>query len=94
MRILQLYKMILHDERKKSSYSFLRSLVKGQDHSFFKVLTGVFCTVGGTLVSQSFDRVIIDHRLGRLIFCQGWAEYWFLLVGLYKVHLAYRVVNA
>jgi hypothetical protein len=28
----------------------LRSLVKGQDHSFFKDLTGVFCTVGGTLV--------------------------------------------
>jgi hypothetical protein len=37
--------------REKSSYSFLRSLVKGQDHSFFKDLTGsVFCTVGGTLV--------------------------------------------
>jgi hypothetical protein len=29
---------------------FLRSLVKGQDHSFFKNLTGVFCTGGGTLV--------------------------------------------
>jgi hypothetical protein len=41
-----------HDEREKkiSSYSFLRSLVKGQHHSFFKDLTGVFCTVGGTLV--------------------------------------------
>jgi hypothetical protein len=36
--------------REKSSYSFLRSLVKGQGHSFFKDLTGVFCTVGGTLV--------------------------------------------
>jgi hypothetical protein len=36
--------------REKFSYSFLRSLVKGQDHSFFKNLTGVFCTVGGTLV--------------------------------------------
>jgi hypothetical protein len=36
--------------RKKSSYSFLRSLVKGQDLSFFKNLTGVFCTVGGSLV--------------------------------------------
>jgi hypothetical protein len=35
----------------KSSYSFLRSLVKGQDHSFFKDLTGVFCTDGGTLVA-------------------------------------------
>ena len=33
----------------KSPYSFLRSLVKGQDHSFFKLLTGVFCTVDGTL---------------------------------------------
>jgi hypothetical protein len=36
--------------REKCSYSFLRSLVKGQDHSFFKNLTGVFCAVGGTLV--------------------------------------------
>jgi hypothetical protein len=34
----------------KISDSFLRSLVKGQDHSFFKDFTGVFCTVGGTLV--------------------------------------------
>jgi hypothetical protein len=49
MRILQLNTMIHHDE-KKSSYSFLISLVKGQDHGFFKDLTGVFCTVGGTLV--------------------------------------------
>jgi hypothetical protein len=39
--------------RGKSSYSFLRSLVKGQDHSFFKDLTGVFSTVGGTLVDWS-----------------------------------------
>jgi hypothetical protein len=37
--------------REKSSYSFLRSLVERQDHSFFKDLTGVLCTVGGTLVS-------------------------------------------
>jgi hypothetical protein len=51
MRILQLNIIILHDER-KSSYSFLRSLVKGQDHSFFKDLRGVFCTVGGTLVKK------------------------------------------
>jgi hypothetical protein len=36
--------------RGKSSYSFLRSLVKGQDHSFFKDLMGIFCTIGGTLV--------------------------------------------
>jgi hypothetical protein len=36
--------------REKSSHCFLRSLVKGQDHSFFKDLMGVFCTVGGTLV--------------------------------------------
>jgi hypothetical protein len=37
--------------KEKSSYSFSRSLFKGQDHSFFKDLTGVFCTVGGTLVT-------------------------------------------
>jgi hypothetical protein len=36
--------------REKSSCSFLRSLVKDQDHSFFKDLAGVFCTVAGTLV--------------------------------------------
>jgi hypothetical protein len=48
MRILQLNTMILHDERKKFLF-FLRSIVKGQDHSFFKDLMGVFCTVGGTL---------------------------------------------
>jgi hypothetical protein len=47
MRILQLNAIILHDERKKVPR---RSLVKGQDHSFFKDFTGVFCTVGGTLV--------------------------------------------
>jgi hypothetical protein len=35
--------------REESAYSFLKSLVKGQDHSFFKDLMGVFCTVGGTL---------------------------------------------
>jgi hypothetical protein len=39
--------------REKISYSFSRSLVKGQDHNFFKDLTGVFCTVGGTLVHMS-----------------------------------------
>jgi hypothetical protein len=43
--------MILHDERKKFLF-FLRSLVKAQNHSFFKDLTGVFCTVGGTLVEK------------------------------------------
>jgi hypothetical protein len=48
--ILQFNTMILHDKRKKSLYSFLRSLVKGQDHSFFKDLTGLFCIVGCTLV--------------------------------------------
>jgi hypothetical protein len=42
--------------REKSSYSFLRPLVKGQDHSFFKDLTGVFCTVGGTLVTFDMGR--------------------------------------
>jgi hypothetical protein len=44
--------MILHDERKKVPIFILRSLAKGQDHSFFKDLTGVFCTVGGTLVCK------------------------------------------
>jgi hypothetical protein len=47
--ILQFNTMILHDERKMFLF-FLRSLVKGQDHSFFIDLTGVFCTIGGTLV--------------------------------------------
>ena len=42
----------------KSPYSFLRLLVKGQDHSFFKLLTGVFCTVGGTLVTGYLLRAI------------------------------------
>jgi hypothetical protein len=43
MGILQLKTMILHDEiKKKSSYSFLRSLAKGQDHSFFKDLWAYF----------------------------------------------------
>jgi hypothetical protein len=41
--------------REKCSYSFLRLLVKGQDHSFFKNLTGIFCTVGGTLVKNLFQ---------------------------------------
>jgi hypothetical protein len=40
--------------REKLSYYFLRSLVKDQDNSFFKDLTGVFCTVGGTLVFWGF----------------------------------------
>jgi hypothetical protein len=48
MRILQLNVMILRNERKFPL--LLRSVVKGQDHSFFKDLTGGFCTVGGTLV--------------------------------------------
>jgi hypothetical protein len=53
--------------REKSSYSFLRSLVKGQDHSFFKDLTGVFCTVGGTLVdSFAVYTFISDFQLFRL----------------------------
>jgi hypothetical protein len=47
--------------REKSSYSFLMSLVKGQDHSFFKDLTGVFCTIGGTLVS--FESHFFAHLL-------------------------------
>jgi hypothetical protein len=52
--------------RENSSYSFLRSLVEGQDHSFFKDLTGVFCTVGGTLVLTFSDRVFILHLLQAL----------------------------
>jgi hypothetical protein len=44
--------------REKCSYSFLRSLVKGQDRSFFKDLTGVFCTIGGTLVRKKMDTFI------------------------------------
>jgi hypothetical protein len=47
MRILRFFMM-----RKKKFLFFLRSLVKGQAHSFFKDLMGVFCTVGGTLVSH------------------------------------------
>jgi hypothetical protein len=52
MRILQRNTMILHDERKKFLFFFLKiiELVKGQDHSFFKDLTGVFCNVAGPLV--------------------------------------------
>jgi hypothetical protein len=42
---------------------FLRSLVKGQDHSFFKNLTGVFCTVGGTLVSVCNMHHIADFKM-------------------------------
>jgi hypothetical protein len=41
----------------KRPYSFLRLLVKGQDHSFFKNLTGVFCTVGGTLVIAELNHM-------------------------------------
>jgi hypothetical protein len=41
--------------REKSSYSILRSLVKGQHHNFFKEFMGVFCTVGGTLVTVSSE---------------------------------------
>jgi hypothetical protein len=49
MKIFQLNTMILHDERKKFLF-FFKSLVKGQDRSFFKDFTGVFCVVGSTLV--------------------------------------------
>jgi hypothetical protein len=41
--------------REKKFLFFLRSLVKGQNHSFFKDLTGVLCTVGGTLVPVSSE---------------------------------------
>jgi hypothetical protein len=47
MRILQINTMILLNERKKFLF-FLK--VISQDHSFFRDLTGIFCTVGGTLV--------------------------------------------
>jgi hypothetical protein len=47
----------------KSPYSFLRSLVKGQDDSFFKNLTGVFCTVGGTLVWNIFAPITLKFGL-------------------------------
>jgi hypothetical protein len=53
----------------KSSDSFLRSLVKGQDHSFFKDLTGVFCTVGGTLVHLYGDFTITSKGLQNLGLC-------------------------
>jgi hypothetical protein len=46
--------------REKSSYSFLRSLVKGQDHSFFKDLTGVFCTVGVAVELQPYGSKNLD----------------------------------
>jgi hypothetical protein len=42
----------------KSPFSLLRSLIKGQDDSFFKNLTGVFCTVGGTLVSKGELKIL------------------------------------
>jgi hypothetical protein len=48
--------------RGKSSYSFLSSLVKGQDYSF-KDLMGVFCTVGGTLVLFSATGITRSHTL-------------------------------
>jgi hypothetical protein len=58
--------------REKSSYSFLRSLVKGQDHSFFKDLTGVFCTVGGTLVAFEMGITAgVTVRQGMLILFLG-----------------------
>jgi hypothetical protein len=48
--------------REKSSYSFLRSLAKGKDHSFFKDLTGVFCTIGRTLVYVSVTKLIVQKH--------------------------------
>jgi hypothetical protein len=65
MMILQLKTMIL-DER-TSSYSFLRLLVKGQDHSFFKDLTGVICTVDGTLVKQVPKHLATGLYISQLI---------------------------
>jgi hypothetical protein len=51
--------------REKSSYSFLRTLVKGQDYK--KDLTGIFCTVGGTLVTsvyigKNFLNLLQNHQ--------------------------------
>jgi hypothetical protein len=57
--------------REKSSYCFLRSLVRGQDHSFFKDLTGVFCTVGGTLVHLYGDVTIAGEGLQNLGLCSA-----------------------
>jgi hypothetical protein len=37
---------MMREKRVASSYSFFKVI----DHSFFKDLTSVFCTVGGTLV--------------------------------------------
>jgi hypothetical protein len=48
--------------REKRSYSFLRSLVKIQDHSFFKDLMGVFCTGGGTLVKIGQRKFKLDWK--------------------------------
>jgi hypothetical protein len=55
----------------KNSYSFLRSLAKGQDHSFFKDLTGVFCTVGSTLVHLYGDVTIASDGLQNLVVCSA-----------------------
>ena len=41
----------------KSCYSFLRSLVRGQDQSFFNDLMGVFCTVGSTHVQDQLKEL-------------------------------------
>jgi hypothetical protein len=62
--------MVLHDDTKKSLF-FLRPLVKGQDHSFFKNLTGVFCTVGGTLAHLCGDVTIAGAGLQNLGLCSA-----------------------
>jgi hypothetical protein len=52
--------------REKGSYSFLRSLVKGQDHSFFKDLMGIFCIVGDTFVGCGTGHIMITGICRRL----------------------------
>jgi hypothetical protein len=50
MRILQLNTLILLDDRKKSLFFFKVISLGLDNHSFFKDLTGVFWTIGGTLL--------------------------------------------
>jgi hypothetical protein len=63
--------MILRNERKFPILFFKRSVVKGQDHSFFKDLTGVFCTVGGTLVHLYGDVTNTGEGLQNLGLCSA-----------------------
>jgi hypothetical protein len=75
MRILQLNKVIVDDNRKKFLV-FFKGHFKGQDHSFFKDLTGVFCTLGSTLVGNTALREpTLFRATGKRSFaCQGGCE--------------------